>query len=56
MDQGVIKNLKTYYRRKVLQQFLDAAEQNKPTPKISLLDCVTMLASSWNLDVKDSII
>ena len=48
MDQGVIRSLKAHYRKKVVRLCIKAVESNKPLPKISILQAMKHLASSWN--------
>ena len=48
MDQGVIRSLKAHYRKKVVRLCIKAVESNKPLPKISILQALKHLASSWN--------
>ena len=48
MDQGVIRSLKAHYRKKVVRLCIKALESNKPLPKISILQAMKHLVSSWN--------
>ena len=48
MDQGVIRSLKAHYRKKVVRLCIKAVESNKLLPKISILQALKHLASSWN--------
>jgi len=47
MDQGVIKNLKHHYRKKIMQRHLRKLELNEAITDVNLLDCIHMLYSSW---------
>ena len=56
MDQGVIKNLKTFYRQELVQTTIDAIEDSLLSPsaratdvssKVSLLDAVHFVSRSW---------
>ena len=56
MDQGVIKNLKTLYRREVLSSILAEIDNNhgseetavKIARRISILSAIYMIATSWD--------
>ena len=56
LDQGIIKNLKTHYRRRILTKIINVMERNKQMPKLNLLDCVTEISKAWDLDVKQQTI
>ena len=56
MDQGVIKNMKTFYRKQLVQMTIDAIEDNLISPsaratdvstKVSMLDAVRFVSNSW---------
>ena len=47
MDMGIIKNLKTFYRQKLVKHLLAAVEAKKPL-KIDLMLASRMLKESWN--------
>ena len=58
LDQGVIKNLKTFYRKELVQIIISAVDDNLVdgsvtaidiSSKISLLDAIYFLARSWRL-------
>lgn len=51
LDQGVIQNLKCYYRRRVLKKTIEHMEENKKF-SITLKDCVDDVTKSWDIDVK----
>jgi len=56
MDQGVIRSLKAYYRGKVVRLISRALEEKKPCPKISILQGMKLLADSWELVSKETIV
>ena len=56
MDQGVIRSLKVHYRKKVVRLCIKAVESNKPLPKISILQAIKHLVSSWNAVSKETIV
>ena len=47
-DQGVIRSLKAQYRRLVVRMCIKALDKNQPLPKISILQAITTLVSSWS--------
>ena len=54
MDQGIIKNLKVHYRKRILANVLRAINENKPfkTSKlISLKECVEAVSKAWSQGV-----
>ena len=55
MDQGVIRSLKAHYRNKVVRVCITAVESNKPLLKISTLQAMKHLVSSWNAVSKKTI-
>lgn len=46
MDQGIIQNLKHYYRRQIVLKILDGIETKSQT-KINLLDAGRLLSKAW---------
>ena len=56
MDQGVIRSLKAHYRKKVVRLCIEGAENNKPYAKISILQAMKHLVSSWNAVSKETIV
>ena len=54
-DQGVIRSFKTHYRKKVVRLCIKAVESNKPLPKISIIQAMKHLVSSWNAASKGTI-
>lgn len=51
MDQGVIKNLKHYYRKRAVSRIIRNIEANNPVNDMNLLDAIHILQKSWE-DVK----
>lgn len=47
MDQGVIKNLKSFYRRHILERMLLCSENDKGYT-VTLLTCLHMLVRAWS--------
>ena len=56
MDQGVIRSLKAQYRKKVVRLCIKGVESNKPYPKISILQAMKHLVSSWNAVSKETVV
>ena len=56
MDKGVIRSLKAHYRKKVGLVCIKAVESNKPLLKISILQAMKHLVSSWNAVSKETIV
>ncbi|XP_047139139.1 tigger transposable element-derived protein 4-like [Hydra vulgaris] len=56
MDQGVIRSLKAHYRHKIVRLCIKAVDNNKPMPKISILQAMKDLVSSWNVVSKETVI
>ena len=56
MDQGVMRGLKAHYRKKAIRLCIKAVESNKPLPKISILQAMKHLVSSWNAVSKETIV
>ena len=53
MDQGVIRCLKAFYRRRLVNIMIERLEKGQDLPKISILRALQLLVASWN-DVKES--
>lgn len=51
MDQGVIQNLKHYFRQRILKQIITAMEHGEEC-KINLLEAIQKISKAWTLDVK----
>ncbi|XP_065645821.1 tigger transposable element-derived protein 4-like [Hydra vulgaris] len=56
MDQGVIRSLKAHYRHKIVRLCIKAVDNNEPMPKISILQAMKDLISSWNAVSKETVI
>ncbi|XP_065674039.1 tigger transposable element-derived protein 4-like [Hydra vulgaris] len=56
MDQGVIRSLKAHYRHKIVCLCIKAVDNNEPMPKISILQAMKDLVSSWNAVSKETVI
>lgn len=52
MDQGIIKNLKQHYRKRIIMKMLAHLEEPTFTSNVSLLDAIKDLNKAWNNDVK----
>ena len=47
MDHGVIRSLKAHYRRRIFRLCIKALDENKSLPKITILQAMKNLVSSW---------
>ena len=47
IDQGVIRSLKAHYRGRVVRRLCRALDKMKTLPKISILQVIKILVSSW---------
>jgi len=47
LDQGIIKNFKVLYRKKIVSEFL-ACLDNNDFPKVTILTAITMNHKAWN--------
>ena len=56
MDQGVIRSLKAHYRGRVVRLLCRTLEKKEPCPKISILQSMKILADSWEVVTKETII
>ena len=56
MDQGVIKCLKAFYRRRLIYLMIKRLEQGQDLPKISILHALQLLVASWNHVTKTTIV
>ena len=56
MDQGVIKCLKTFYRRRLVKLMIRCLDQGKDLPKISILRGMELLSSSWEDVSKETVV
>ena len=48
VDQGVIKCLKAFYGRRLVNLMIKRSEQGQDLPKISILCALQLLVASWN--------
>ena len=48
IDQGVIRSLKTKYRKNVVRKIIQSVEKKKTLSKISFLQRMQMLVSAWD--------
>ena len=56
MDQGVIKCLKAFYRRRLANLMTKRLKQGQDLPKISILRALQLLVASWNDVTKTTIV
>lgn len=58
MDQGVIKNLKLHYRKRILKKITTIVENNQTIPVniVDLRECISELSKVWTNDVSDETI
>ena len=56
MDQGVIKCLKAFYRRRLVNLMIKRLEHGQDLPKISILRALQLLVASWNDVTKTTIV
>nr|XP_015838614.1 PREDICTED: tigger transposable element-derived protein 4 [Tribolium castaneum] len=56
LDQGIIKNLKCYYRRRILMKTISVFEKNQQISKLTLMDCVNVVSKAWDINVKSETI
>ena len=56
MDQGVIKCLKTLYRRRLVKLMIRCLDQGKDLPKILILRGMELLSSSWEDVSKETVV
>ena len=56
MDQGAICSLKAHYRGRVVRLLCRTLEKKEPCPKISILPSKKILADSWEIVTKETII
>ena len=55
MEQGVIRSLKSEYRKKIIERLVRAVGMKKTFPKTSILDAMQLLTSAWS-EVSETII
>ena len=56
MDQGVIRSLKCKYRTRIIKMIINAIDNGKQMPSISILEAMKMLPHSWSEVSESSII
>lgn len=57
LDQGIIQNLKVYYRKQWLRYILYYYENDQdPLQNVTILNCIRWLVRAWNHDVLNSTI
>ena len=56
MDQDVIRSMKAHYRRRIVCLCIKSFDENKPLPKIIVLQTMKNLVSSWNEVSKETIV
>ncbi|KAK9720742.1 DDE superfamily endonuclease [Popillia japonica] len=59
MDQGIIKNVKFHYRKRILLRIINAIEKENTTvikQVINLRECISELAKVWAHEVRESTI
>ena len=55
MDQGVIRSTKAHYRSGCVRKFINAIDNNKPMPTITVLDAMVLLTKAWSMVSKETI-
>ena len=56
MDQGVIRSLKAHYRGRIVRRLCRALDKAKALPKISILQAMKILVSSWEAVSEQTIV
>ena len=56
MDQGVIRSLKSHYRRRIVRLCIKSLDENKPLPKITILQAMENLVSPWNAVSEETVV
>ena len=56
MDQGAIRSLKAHYRGRAVRLLCRALEKKEPSLKTSILQSMKILADSWEVLTKETII
>ena len=56
MDQGVIRSLKAHYRGRIVRRLCRALDKVKALPKISILQAMKILVSSWEAVSEQTIV
>ena len=55
MNQGIIRSLKCNYHARIIERIINAIDNGKQMPSISILEAMKMLAHSWS-EVSESTI
>ncbi|GBL74012.1 hypothetical protein AVEN_230929-1 [Araneus ventricosus] len=53
MDQGVIKNFKIHYRKRIVRKIITELENNQTMPKINLRESISEISKTWNYNITD---
>ncbi|GBL86058.1 Tigger transposable element-derived protein 4, partial [Araneus ventricosus] len=56
MDQGVIKNFKIHYRKRIVRKVISALENNQSMPKINLWESISEISKAWNYDMSQIVL
>ena len=56
MDQRVIRSMKAHYRRRIVRLCIKSLNEDKPLPKITILQAMKNLVSSWNAVSEETIV
>ncbi|GBM51132.1 hypothetical protein AVEN_244178-1 [Araneus ventricosus] len=51
MDEGVIKNFKLHYRKRIVRKVITALKNNQSIPKINLRESIAEISKEWNYNV-----
>lgn len=54
-DQGIIQNLKVYYRQAIIRRMVQYLDEDRPIKEIDLEDATFMLAKAWDNVSPDTI-
>lgn len=52
LDAGIIKNLKDFYRKRLLRKSIQHMTEHHALKKISVLEAIQIISDSWSEDVK----
>ena len=55
MDQGVVRSTKAHYRSGCVHKFIEAIDQNKPMPTITVLNAMVLLMQAWSTVSKETV-
>ena len=48
LDQGVIRVVKHYYRKKLIMQYINHIDEGTPKPNLTVLDALHNLKAAWH--------